>query len=180
MGLWSIPPHTLKRRIYISPRGASVGQALRASKLSTFLLRLLARFYSTMLSPIPRCKEPESLRSLVQGPSESRNGECLTVQKPLRHRRKVDTVMANIEILVDGVVSKREAWGKSSGTKRRLPVCLAVLPTHALAKVQCFWKTCSQLGLAEVRRCDQSGQLCKAQGIYRPAVAAVGRGWGWG
>lgn len=104
-------------------------QALRASKLSIFLLRLVARFYSTMLSPIPRCKTPESLQPPVQDPYEPCGGECLTAQKPLHHRRKVDTIIAGVGILVDEVVSKREAWGKSSGAKRRLPVCLAVFPT---------------------------------------------------
>lgn len=75
--------------------------------------------------------------------------------KPIRHWRKVDTIMANIEILVDEGISKRETWGESSGAERRLPVCLAVLP-HALVKVRIFLEILLTVG-----------------GIYR---SAIGRG----
>lgn len=120
----------LRGRIYI-PSGDSI-RILRQTyyfNQPTFLILVAALCLAIMLSLFPQSKTSPSPRSSTDGCSEPSDVECLTIQKPLRSRRKVDTVMTNIEVLVDEIVKKREAWGMSVGNKRRFPVRQASLPS---------------------------------------------------
>ena len=78
-----------------------------------------------MLSPISPCSSLDSSRASSEdtldnvGACQDENNQLV----PSGRRTKVDSMMANIEVLVDEIVSKREAWNRSSKTsKRKHPV----------------------------------------------------------